>query len=87
MFETHKCGNKTCSGDTQNLQLLSKVKQKYRGLFEAHKSRNKTSSGEIGLNIRTLSSPIVGQNQVAGRKRPLLVCPTHCKCSMKTSHN
>ena len=27
---------------------------------------NKTSSGEIGLNIRTLASPKVGQDQVSG---------------------
>ena len=30
------------------------------------KSRNKTSSGDIGLNIRTLASPEVGQDQVSG---------------------
>ena len=41
-------------------------KQKYRGMFETHKSRNKTSSGDIGLNIRTLASPKVGQDQVSG---------------------
>ena len=43
-----------------------KQKQKYRGMFETQKSRNKTSSGEIGLNIRTLASPKVGQDQVSG---------------------
>ena len=30
-------------------------------MFETQKSRNKTSSGDIGLNIRTLASPKVGQ--------------------------
>ena len=35
-------------------------------MFETQKSRNKTSSGEIGLNIRTLASPKVGQDQVSG---------------------
>ena len=43
-----------------------KQKQKYRGMFETQKSRNKTSSGDIGLNIRTLASPKVGQDQVSG---------------------
>ena len=46
--------------------LWSKQKQKYRGMFETQKSRNKTSSAEIGLNIRTLASPKVGQDQVSG---------------------
>ena len=43
---------------------LGKAKQKYRGVFETQKSGNKTSSEEIGLNIRTLASPKVGQDQV-----------------------
>ena len=43
-----------------------KQKQKYRGMFETQKSGNKTSSGYIGLNIRTLASPKVGQDQVSG---------------------
>ena len=43
-----------------------KQKQKYRGMFETQKSGNKTSSGDIGLNIRTLASPQVGQGQVSG---------------------
>ena len=34
-------------------------------MFETQKSRNKTSSGDIGLNIRTLASPKVGQDQVS----------------------
>ena len=46
--------------------LPSKQKQKYRGMFKTQKSRNKTSSGDIGLNIRTLASPKVGQDQVSG---------------------
>ena len=43
-----------------------KQKQKYRGMFGTRKSGNKTSSGDIGLNIRTLASPKVGQGQVSG---------------------
>ena len=35
-------------------------------MFETQKSRNKTSLGNIGLNIRTLASPKVGQDQVSG---------------------
>ena len=35
-------------------------------MFETQKSRNMTSSGDIGLNIRTLASPKVGQDQVSG---------------------
>ena len=35
-------------------------------MFEIQKSGNKTSSGEIGLNIITLASPKVGQDQVSG---------------------
>ena len=31
-------------------------------MFETQKSGDKTSSGEIGLNIRTLASPKVGQD-------------------------
>ena len=46
--------------------LTSKQKQKYRGMFETQKSGDKTSSGEIDLNIRTLASPKVGQDQVSG---------------------
>ena len=34
-------------------------------MFETQKSGNKTSSREIGLNIRTLASPKVGQDQVS----------------------
>ena len=50
-----------------NILLASqRQKQKYRGMFETQKSRNKTSSGDIGLNIRTLASPKVGQDQVSG---------------------
>ena len=30
------------------------------------KSRNKTSSGDIGLNIRTLASPKMRQDQLSG---------------------
>ena len=56
-----------CSLFGTNLGILrKKQKQKYRGMFETQKSRNKTSSGDIGLNIRTLASPKVGQDQVSG---------------------
>ena len=56
-------GNKliNCMRDT-----YYKQKQKYRGMSETQKSRNKTSSGDIGLNIRTLASPKVGQDQLSG---------------------
>ena len=39
--------------------------QKYRGMFETRRSGNRTSSGDIGLNIKILSSPKVGQDQVS----------------------
>ena len=59
-------------------QTLGKVivskKQKYRGMFEIQKSVNKTSSEEIGLNIRTLASPKVGQDQVSGGVSVLKKC-------------
>ena len=48
------------------LLISARQKQKYRGMFETRKSRNKTSSGDIGLNIRTIASPKVGQDQVSG---------------------
>ena len=47
-------------------EMEHKEKQKYRGMFETQKSGNKKSSGDIGLNIRTLASPKVGQDQVFG---------------------
>ena len=40
-------------------------------MFETQKARNKTSSGEIGINIGTLASPKVGQDQVSGKVRVL----------------
>ena len=53
--------------DSITMYIFTKrQKQKYRGMFETQKSRNKTSSGDIGLNIRTLASPKVGQDQVSG---------------------
>ena len=58
-----------CNSRQINLLYLPRAteqKQKYRGMFETQKSRNKTSSGDIGLNIRTLASPKVGQDQVSG---------------------
>ena len=45
-------------------QYHLKAKEKYRGMFEIQKSGDKTSSGEIGIDIRTLASPKVGQDQV-----------------------
>ena len=42
------------------------AKQKYQRMLKIGKSGNKTSSGEIGLNIRTLASPNVRQDQVYG---------------------
>ena len=56
-------------------------------MFETQKSGDKTSPREIGLNIRTLASPKVVQDQVRKSKRPLLACRTRCKCPMETSHN
>ena len=35
-------------------------------MFETQKSGKKTSSGEIGINIRTIASPQVGQDQGSG---------------------
>ena len=35
-------------------------------MFEIQNSGDKTSSGEIGLDIRTLASPKVGQDRVSG---------------------
>ena len=52
--------------DTGILFSNMKQKQKYRGMFETQKSGNKTSSGDIGLTIRILASPKVGQDQVSG---------------------
>ena len=42
------------------------AKPKYRGMLETQEFGNKTSSREIDLNIRTLASPKVGQDQVCG---------------------
>ena len=50
-----------------NITILRlKAKEKYRGVLEMQRSGDKTSSGDIGLNIRTLASPKVGQDQVSG---------------------
>ena len=57
--------NRLCCRNFWRLTCIGKQKQKYRGIFETQKSRNKTSSGDIGLNIRTLASPKVGQDQVS----------------------
>ena len=48
------------------VSIVLKQKQKYRAMFETQKSGNKKNSGEIGLNIRTLASPKVGQGQESG---------------------
>ena len=42
------------------------AKQKYPGMFETQKFGNKTSSKGIGLNIRALASPKVGQDKMSG---------------------
>ena len=56
------------SVDFFNVTFLTyRAKQKYRGMFEPKKSRNKTNSGGFDLNIRTLASPKVGQEQMDGR--------------------
>ena len=52
--------------ETVFLVFWKETKEKYRGMFETQKSRNKTSSGEIVLDIRTVASPKVGQDQVSG---------------------
>ena len=39
-------------------------------MFKSQKSGNKTSVGEIGLNIRTIASPKVGQDQMSGGAYP-----------------
>ena len=44
----------------------SYAKEKYQGMFEIQKSGDKTSSGEIGIDIRTHTSPKVAQDQVSG---------------------
>ena len=40
-------------------------------MFETQKSGSKTSSAEIGLNIRTLASLKLGQDEVSGGVRVL----------------
>ena len=55
----------TFSG-TVLIGVLFNAKQKYRGMFETEKSGDKTSLGEIGLDIKTLASPKVGQDKVFG---------------------
>ena len=53
-------------GDALMHTYALEAKQKYRGMFETQKTGNKTSLGGIGLNIRTLASPKVWQDQVSG---------------------
>ena len=55
----------TLTQNDEYIKIFKEQKQKYRGMFETQKSRNKTSSGDIGLNIKTLASPKVGQDQVS----------------------
>ena len=50
--------------DPKNPLVKFDAKQKYRGMFETQKYGNKKSSGEFGLNIRTLASPKVGQDDM-----------------------
>ena len=56
-------------------------------MFETQKSGNKTSSGEIGLNIRTLASPKVGQDQVPGGISVLCYMPHPLQMFYGTSRN
>ena len=51
--------------EAMNPTAISEKKEVLRDVRNS-KVRNKTSSGEIGLNIRTLPSPKVGQDQVSG---------------------
>ena len=72
------------------LWIRKSKKHKYRGMFETQKSGYKTSSGDIGLNIRTLASPKVGQDQVWGGISVLcwhVRFRIRCKFSMETSRN
>ena len=68
----HKTSWMTISSVPQGIPVwvaywkVTEMRKKYRGMFETQMSGNKTSSGEIGLNIRTLASPKVGQVQVSG---------------------
>ena len=64
--ENNRIYHHTVEGTRESHPSVYEQKQKYRGMFETQKSRNKTSSGDIGLNIRTLASPKVGQDQVSG---------------------
>ena len=64
-----------------------KAKLKYQGMLETQTSGNKTNSGEIDLNIRTLASPKVGQDQVIGGVSVLFWHTEPVACSMKTSRN
>ena len=53
-------------------------------MFEIQKSRDKTCSEEIGLDIRTHTSPKVGQDQVSGGVSVLCWhAATRCICSME----
>ena len=64
-------------------------------MFETQKSGNKTSSGDIGLNISTLASLKVGQDQMSGwvsvpcrhattvadaLLKPMVICDIFCIC-------
>ena len=53
-------------GRDGRISFYDKAKQKYSGIIESQKSGNKTSSWEIGLNIKTHTSPKVGQDQMSG---------------------
>ena len=83
----------TCNGHRHTLFILKhliviplfayfEAQQKHRGMFETHKSRNKTNSGEIGLSIRTLASPKVGQDQVSGGES--VICTPLTRSGIKT---
>ena len=53
--------------DWLKLILGSKQNRSTEGCSKLKKSGNKTILVEIGLDIRTYSSPKVGQDQVSGR--------------------
>ena len=55
-------------------------------MFATQTSRNKTSSGDIGLNIRTLASPEVGQDQVSGGVRNVVEISNNQEMSLQYTY-
>ena len=69
LFGTYITGrsNCTCNVKYKRTDALSLCKSKNRSTERCSKLKNpETSSGEVGLNIRTLASPKVGQDHVSG---------------------